>query len=512
MRRHLLVAAALAATLATFPRHARAQVSLEPDDNRFGTVRADGARISPSHWWNPYGPNVLKGDVPFAGKNNYVVFTGILDNQYDDTGAAKSGTRAAQTAANTMLLSLEYFNGETVFRAKNISFRGTLVAKTAQALANETGANRKDVYSVGESFMEVLLANHSHDLYDTSSARFGAQAVNFDVEGLVLNDVVLGAREFSLLRGNRYILNFLYERPLRKQNGLVVVDQSKDLTLEADVAAANLFVGDFLVPGFNLIAVAAYDDDRRNPASRLRVGYGALASNGHIGRFVTAPAVYLAWGDADHDDTAAGVSHGSRVLAPMAVLDIARPTNAWNPRFTALWAPGDKNVFDKNQNSYDAIADKVAFAGGAGAGIFAGTGINVKDENGNTVTLFHKGSVIPSLRGVDQRPNFIGPGILLADIGTDLAISPRWTTAFDVTAFNWDQPKALQELLFPSGGQIHSYAGSEAIAQIKFKPFLNEQALVTVSGAALFPGKGLQDLGSGSATQLKGDARILLAF
>lgn len=504
MRRHLVGTSILLLATALAPRAARADVSLEPDGDRFGTVRADGARIHPGHWWDPYGPNVLKGDRPFVGSNNYLVVSAIVDSLY--TGARAGDPKSAtQVSTNQFLLSLEYFNGQTVFRPKTVSLRATGIAKSTLDTAGKKGIqgeNRVDAFALGETFAEVLVASYNARYYDSSSVRGGVQAFNLDVQGLVLNDAIGGVRSFSEVLDNRYNVNLVYERPLEK-SAAAVVEFDKVKALEADVVAGSVTVGDAFVPGFNLIAFGAYDDDRRDPARRLRVGYAGLGSNGHLGRVVTAPAVYLAWGDDEH-------ATSSRILAPMAVLDLSRPSNAWNHRLTMLWAPGDRNPTDGTQTAYDAIADKVAFAGGAGAGVFAGKGFAVPSAGGTSV-LFRKGSVIPSLRGGNARPNYTHGGILLGDLGADLALSPRFTATGDLIAFGWDQPKTLG-ILLGTPAAPHAFAGTEYIAQLKYKPFLNENALIVVDAAALVPGPGLSDLTGSTVTVLTGDARVLLAF
>lgn len=465
-------------------------VRLEPDGNRFGTVRADGARISPSRWWDPYGPNVLKGDVPFAGKQHFVVTTVILDSAWTEN-RVDDDADPVQVSNSTALFSFEYFVGQAVFRPKTFSIRATGLARTiVDARGN---ADRVEDFSLGETFAEVLLADHGASSYDATALRAGVQAFNADVLGLVLNDALPAARVFSEWNSNRWNATVLYGRPLEKdaKSALPVEDE----VLEADVVAANLTLGDAFVPGFNLTALGAYADDRRADGLRSRVAWTGLASSGHLGRFVTAPAVYLATGSSNIG------GDRKNVLAPLAVLDIARPADLWNPRLTLLWAPGDADASDDDATAYDAFADKVAFAGGAGAGILAGKGS----------AIFRKGSVLPSLRGANAPPSFVHGGIQLADIGVDLQVSPRFAISADALAFAWDQPKTLAAVL-ALDETPDAFAGTEYLGQLKVKPFLNEQALVAISAAALVPADGLTAITGSSATETKADLRVLLAF
>ncbi len=474
-------------------------MQLEPDENRFGTVRADGARVSPSRWWDPYGPNRLKGDVPIAGAKSFLVLTAIADSQY--TGVqANADADLLQKSNNTLLFSMEYYVGQTVFRPKTFALRATGIARTI--VDPDGNAEQVEDVSLGETFVEALLLEHGRRSYDATSARLGVQAFNLDVQGLVVNDALAAGRAFSELAANRVNITMIGARPLEKDAASALATGK---ILEADFAAASFAVGDAFRPGLNVVAFAAFDDDRRLPGARTRVGWGGLGTQGHIGRVVTAPALYVAWGHKD-----AGPA-SQRILAPMAVVDLALPADRWNPRFTMLWAPGDSNPADQNATAYDAFADKVAFGGAGGAGVLAGGGAGVVDAGGAPVTLFRKGSVIPSLRGANAAPNFVHPGIRLVDIGTDLQISPRFATSFDAVLFAWDQPKALAGAL-GLAAVPDSFAASEWIGQLKIKPFLNEQALIAVSAAALVPSNGLTDLTGSTATVLKADARVLLAF
>lgn len=466
-------------------------VRLEPDGNRFGTVRADGARVSPSRWWNPYGPNVLKGDVPFAGRRHFVVTTVILDSIYTDARGDRDAD-PVQVSNSTALFSLEYFVGQTVFRPKTFALRATGLARTVIDARGE--ADRVEDFSLGETFMEVLLADHGVSSYDSTSLRAGVQAFNADVLGLVLNDALPAGRLFSEWRHNRWNATILYGRPLEKD--LESALPLEDRALQADVVAANLSVGDAFFPGFNLTLLGAYDDDRRIEGERSRIAWSGLAASGHLGRFVTAPAIYFAAGSSGID------GDRKNVLAPLAVVDIARPSDLWNPRLTFLWAPGDHDPADDDATAYDAFADKVAFAGGAGAGVFAGKGL---------APIFRKGSVLPSLRGGNAPPNFVHGGIQLLDLGVDLQVSPRFTFSADGVAFAWDDPKTLG-LLLGLAETPDAFAATEAIGQLKLRPFLNEQALIALSAAALVPATGLSDVTGSSATEVKADVRVILAF
>lgn len=464
---------------------ARAEVTLEPDGDRFGTVRADGARIAPGRWWDPYGPNVLKGDRPFAGAKGFVVLTGIVDAQA--TSLSRKGDSTTR-GISTVLVSAEVFRGQTVFRPKSIGLRLTGLAR------HQDGG--EDDFAPGESFLELLLLEHGGASFDSTSLRAGVQAVNLDVQGLVVNDLLLGGRVFSEFSRNRYGVSVLWGRPLEKD----AVSALGKEPLEADIAAAVLTVGDAFVPGLNLTATLAADVDRRVENEPLDVAFVAVALSGHLGRVVTAPAIYLAAG---RRKDAAGTSH--QIVAPMGVLDFALPANAWTPRLTLLWAPADREPGDDNDTAYDAIADRVAFAGAGGAGNLAGAG-----RAGVAGTLFRKGSVIPSLRGANAPPNFVHGGVRVIDVGVDLALTHKLAASFDVAHFRFDEPATVSTL---TGTDLSSdEIGTEGILQLRYKPFLNENALVVLSAAMLSPGNALEELGAASGAETKIDGRILLAF
>lgn len=479
------------ALLAAAP-DAGSRARLVPEPDVLGVVLADGRRVHPGRWWDPYGPNVLKGDRPILGTRGYVVLTGVVDSLYS-ADQPSSGADLQQRSNNTVAVALEAFSGQTVFRPKTFSIKAVGFARTI--VDPDGNAESVDDFSFGETFLEILLAEHGRRFYDSTSLRGGAQAVNLDVLGLVLADVVLGARGFSERHANRHQVNVLWARPLRKDAQSALNDAT---ALEADVGAFSWTLNDAF-PGFDVTGLVAVADDRRVEDRTMRVGWGALASAGHVGRFTTQSALYLAAGQDD------GATTGKSILAPMAVVDLARPAGAWNPRVTLLWAPGDADPTDESATAYDAFADKVAFAGGGGAGVLAGNGRKI----GNAF-LFRKGSVLPSLRGANDRPNFVHGGVQLADAGLDVAVTPRFALSLDAVAYFWDRPGTLGKIAGVDG--LESQAAQEYIGQVRVRPFLNENVVVTASAAALVPGPGLTGLGVDPDTEVRGDARILLVF
>jgi hypothetical protein len=437
---------------------------------------------------------VLKGDRPLVGRSGFIVVTGVVDSLYTADQPGGEDADLLQKSNNTAVLALEAFSGLTVFKPKTFSLKATGFARTV--VDPDGNVDQVDDVSFGETFVEVLLADYGRKYYDSTSLRGGAQAVNLDTLGLVLNDVVLSARGFAEIAANRHQLNVLWARPIQKDVESALNDAT---ALEADVAAANWTWNDFVRPGFDVTALVAIADDRRVENRRMQVGWTGLAASGHLGRFVTQPAFYLAAGSDD------GAGARQNILAPMAVLDIARPMDGWTPRLTALWAPGDSDPSDENATAYDAFADKVNFAGGNGAGVIAGNGLAIGGQ-----TIFRKGSVLPSLRGGAARPNFVHGGIQLADLGVDIAISPRFVASLDAVAFLWDKADTLAEIA--GVDELDPLAAQEYIAQLKFRPFLNENVVVLTSAAALVPGPGLTGLGVDAGPEVHRDARILLVF
>lgn len=487
----MLLAAAPAETVqpAAGPR---ARLVAEPDV--MGVVLPDGTRVHPGRWWDPYGPNPIKGDHPILGKTGHVVVTGVVDFTYSADQAPEEDF--AQRANNTAAFSLELFSGHTVFKPKTISVKATGFARSVVDPGGE--AESVEDFSFGETFLEVLLADYGERSYDATSFRGGAQAVNLDTLGLVLNDVALAARVFSEISSNRHQVNVLWARPIRKDVESALNDAT---ALDADLGAVTWTMND-TVPGWDVTYLFAAASDRRVEDRAQNVGWAGVASNGRLGRFVFQPAVYLAAGS--EEATGAAGDETTSILAPMIAIDVQRPMNAWNPRLTLLYAPGDADPADSNATAYDAFADKVAFAGAGGTGILA----NGKAVGG--VPLFRKGSVLPSLRGANDRPNFVHAGIQLVNGGVDVAVSPRIAASLDASAFFWDQPDTLAKIA--SVEKVGSLLGEEVIAALELRPFLNENMVLLTSAAALIPGPGLTDLGAEKETEVRGDARVLLVF
>ena len=83
-----------------------------------------------------------------------------------------------------------------------------------------------------------------------------------------------------------------------------------------------------------------------------------------------------------------------------------------------------------------------------------------------------------------------GPGRIM-----DIELTPRWKAILNATYLQFADTEVIQRVLFDD--RIDREIGMDYSIGIQYRPFLNNNFIVTVGGAALVPGKGFADIYSG---------------
>src|SRR4030095_13712165 len=96
-----------------------------------------------------------------------------------------------------------------------------------------------------------------NDNYDAVWVRAGIQPFTADFRGFLYSDNNLGARVFGAFSNNKSQFNFAYFRQLEKDtnSGLNSLQKLRN----QNVYIANFFRQDFLVKGYTIQAVAAFN-------------------------------------------------------------------------------------------------------------------------------------------------------------------------------------------------------------------------------------------------------------
>jgi hypothetical protein len=478
------------------------------------------------HWWDPYNQNVLKGDYPIIGQHTFISLSGISDTLFE---ARRIPAAAKPSSANpnnadffgkgdqlllnqNFILSVELFHGDTAFKPRDWELRVTPVFNTTYLDVKETGivdvdvregTTRKDHYiSLQELFVEYHLADISPN-YDFISTRAGIQGFVSDFRGFIFNDNQLGFRLFGNYESNRNQYNVVYFRPLEKEtnSGLNRLFETRG----QHIGIVNYFRQDFLWPGYTLELSMHYLRDTGpshldtngfvvRPAviglaqpHQIDATYVGWTGDGHIGPVNLTHALYYVFG-ADSKNPIAG--RRQDINAQMAALELSMDFDWFRPKLSFLWASGDKNPKDKYARGFDAILDNPNFAGG-GFSYFVRQGLPLLSTN---LELSGRNSLLPALRSskIEGQPNYVNPGLFLLGVGADIDITPKLKALVEVNFLRFHHTEPLSLVLFQP--HIRHDIGIDYSIGLRYRPFLNENVVITVGGAALSVGDGLKDV------------------
>jgi hypothetical protein len=511
----LVFVAALSVTVLA-PPDAFAQASaapegLEPSVNRWRLLEPMGIGEKPrSPLYDPYAPNVAKGDIPIFGDKIFFSLTGVIDNFLDfkrnlDFHSAGRFRNVPYHEHNilgqiTAVAFLEIFSGDTVFTPKDWSLRVAPIMRFRCGDNNATDHGCGEYITLQEAFFEAKLFEIGQT-FDATSARFGIQGFNSDFFGLIYNDVQPGVRIFGELERNRFKYNIAAFDRLNKEKlaALNEIDKRRN----HQVAVLSLQWDDFIFPGFNVLPNFVFSHDEA-PAvvtsGDLNAFYIGFATNGHIDRFTINSAFYYVTGrTARNTPTREAID----ISAAMAFVQAAYPINWLNPRLALAYATGDPDPTDRKAKGFDSVFDNTAFGGGQFSYLFG-----EKIQLGAT-TVLRGNSVFPSLRGANATSQYVNPGAFVLNPGLDMTLTPKLAAEVNYNYVRFDQTESLQAV---AGRNVSAQVGHEINGGITWKPLLNEQLLVFAGGAFFLPGQGIKDVFGNDDPVYKAIVRLVLTF
>ena len=173
------------------------------------------------------------------------------------------------------------------------------------------GTTRFDTHvGLQEAFVEKKLFDLSSN-YDFVSVRAGIQELSTDFRGFVAVVEQPGVRVFGTLASSRIEYNVAFFDFLEKDTNSGFNELHRR---HQQMAVANVYIQDFLTPGYTTQFSFHYNHDAGEPhydtngflvrpapigliaAARVRTSYLGWAGNGHIGRFNVSHAFYQAIG------------------------------------------------------------------------------------------------------------------------------------------------------------------------------------------------------------------------
>jgi len=443
--------------------------------------------------------------------------------------AARSGSEGvfgrgeAALTDETIRFTMDLFHGDASFRPIDWRIRITPEVSINDLFAREVGVVAPDVrrgtnrfdnhVGLQEAFGELKLKDLSPN-FDFVSVRAGIQQFNADFRGFLFVDEEPGLRVFGNLHSDRLEYNVAYFDFLEKNTNS---ELNTFHPRHQQVILGNLYVQDFLFPGYTAEFIGAFNKDdasihfddngflvRPEPIGGvvnqqpgigavphgIRVGYAGFLGNGHIKRFNLTNVFYQAIGE----DTLNPIAQRRvSVNAQMAAVELSLDRDWIRYRLSAFYTSGSRDPRHGKARGFDAIVDLPSFAGG----IFSFWNREGIALTNTAVLLTPPGSLFPSLRSNKEegQANFENPGIFIANAGTDIDITPKLRGFINFNYLRFMRTETLEALTFQS--PIRHGIGEDFGLGVVYRPPLTDNIILTAGAAMLQPGQGLRDIYGG---------------
>ena len=504
-----------------------------PVPDRWRIVNALGVG---GQWWDPYNQNVIKGDRPILGTNDWFLdLTGISDSVAEvrsfPVGVGTQNTQRpgsldsfgnanSQLYTQTFIAGVDIYEGSTAFKPPDLEFKFSAAANINYAMVNERGILNVDpaqpthrldgIVALQEAFMDYHIRNVD-DRYDFDSIRIGIQPFSSDFRGFLFQDNQLGVRLFGDRDNNRYQYNLAFFARLEKDTNSGLNDITQMIRNDY-LAVANIYAQDFPVPGFTSQATVIYNWNREGnedhfdsngfivrPAilgndlgRNYDVVYLGYNGDGHFGDVNLTVSGYGEFGqDRNNIFTGKPADISGYFLAAEPSMDFD-----WiRVRLSGLYASGDNNPYDNHEGGFDAIVENPQFAG-------ADTSYWIRQSvpfvGGGGVALNGRNGVLADLRSSkdEGQSNFNNPGTILLGAGADFDVFPELRVSANINHLWFADTTILQALR--QQGNVSQDIGWDTSLALTYRPFETQNLVFRASGAVLTPGAGFNDLLSNS--------------
>ena len=477
------------------------------------------------HWWDPYNQNVLKGDYPVYGQHTFFNFTGSV-TQITQAIQSPIGTTPFESTARPfqeqffgnpnqlanltfMSFSFDLFHGDAAYKPVDWRLKVTPILNVNTLNVNELAVvnpnvlkrtqRDRDYLAIEEYFAESKLVDLSA-YYDFMSARVGSQPFNADFRGFLFNDINRAVRIFGTRNDNRDQFNIAYFRQAEKDtnSGLNTFrDRGTNLIF------ANYYRQDFIWPGYTAQVSTNYYHDsaellfdrnsfliRPDPVGvftphNIDAVYFGWAGDGHIERFNVSHQMYYVMGYDAYNPLA---GQAQDIRAAMAACELSYDRDYARFRTSFFWSSGDRNITNSHASGFDTIFENSNFAGGPFS-YWQRQSVKLFGVN-----LTNGGSLVPDLRSsrIQGQANYVNPGLLLYNLGFDLDINPKLKMINNCN-FLWLESSAVIEQYVFAGG-INNFLGTDLSSGFEYRPFLNNNAIMTVGVSTLVPGSAFKAL------------------
>jgi hypothetical protein len=498
-----------------------------PADTRFNSepgAYGGGGRTGPL---DPYKQNVLKGDYPIIGQDIFLALSATSDTLFearrlpvpsgvstkDLDSLAFFGAGRQYLVNQNFILSVELFQGDSVYRPRDWELRATPVFNYNYVNTQELGLVDPDVHEGRDrhdewlGMQELFYEKHLGDLsvnYDFWAARIGIQGFTSDFRGFLFSDNEPGVRLFGTLDNNKLQWNIAYFNQLEKDTNSGLNAYS---LRDQQVFIANVYRQDFLgLLGYtaqlsfhaNLDDGDGQIDDNGvivRPApigivheKQVNAYYFGWAGDGHIGRLNLTHQLYWAFG---HESFNPIAQQEVDINAQFFAIELSYDQDWIRYRASFLYASGDDDPFDKHAHGFDSIFDNPNIVGG-GTSLFVRQAIRL--TGGGGVNVVNRNSLLPDLRTSKEQgqANFVNPGLFIYNVGADFDVTPKLKVLGNVSWLMFADTSTLQFL--EHDDKLGKDIGLDYSVGVQYRPFLNNNAIINFGAAALSPGNGFKDL------------------
>jgi hypothetical protein len=460
----------------------------------------------PNRGFDPYDQNILKGDLPIAGDDIFMVLTAISETPFEYRALPPPSSPSASAPPSdpfdgngeqfaflpSAIFSFELFKGNTAFKPRDWSVRVTPQFNHNYLRLAPPGTTRSEQHlALQEAFAEVKIAEVGPN-FDFMSVRGGIQPFNSDFRGFLFRDSNLGVRAFGNWGQNRNQWNAAYFDQLEKNS---ISELNTLQRREHGVFIANYYRQDFLTEGYTVSPSfhASLDNGVPGPASpagsqphQLRAYYAGFGGDGHWGRWNVTHQFYQVVGRDQFNGIAA---QPVEINAQFAALEFSIDQDWYRPRVGVVFASGDDDPDDDRARGFDAIMDNPNIAGGAFS-FWVRQGLQLPVAG---IGLNGRHSVLPDLRsGENARANFVNPGVLVINGGIDAQLTTKLKLVTNINLLRFRHTETLQRVL--SRSEIDNAIGVDVGGGFQYRPALNENLVITGGLSALVPAAGFKQI------------------
>lgn len=482
---------------------------------------------------NPYRQSMLKGDRPIFGTDDWFFVASLISDTVveprsfpipvgvqstaDPDSIDVFGDSDAFVFAETFLTSFSFIRGSTAYMPPTLEIRVAPVFNYNYARVEELrilhvepseGVTRHDSFiGLQEAFIDYHIRNVS-ERYDFDSIRIGIQPFSSDFRGFLFQDSQFGVRLFGNRDNNRFQYNLAAFARLEKDTNSGLNDVT-DKIREDYIFAANLYRQDMPFPGLTSQITAVYNMNREagdihidkngfpvRPAliGNLRgrdydVVYLGYNADGRVGRLNLTASAYYALGE---DRNSIFTDESAKIRSYFAAIEPSFDNNWMRIRLSGLIASGDGDPEDNVERGFDAIFENPQFAG-ADTSYWIRQGVPFIG-GGRVIGLSGRNGILNSLKSSKEegQSNFNNPGLILAGVGADFDVLPPLRLSFNVNHLWFQKTDVLESLRMQ--GDISRDIGWDVSTAAIYRPGFIQNVVFRLSGAALLPGEGLDDL------------------